>query len=291
MCRLGATQDAAGLTVVGAPGPRSSGPERGPAEGDKTRAAALFCRRDAHFPGRLLHTNPGLSMIKVLDEALASIAGVPESQLSHNVAAGLPDNAPGPPWNCRVSSVFWSHKAKPRAAEVLPEVLRGSPRVAVTIGALIRHVDSPAGPYREVIAAPALVRRPFPQAHVAFVAVDSEASVVGGRANWALPKALAQFGGAIGLQGDATVVGPEWTVRVGTRSRPLRMSTWLRYSCCQLWPDLTVRHFPLEVQGWSRWATVDVEVSSAGTLGTWLASGRYTGFTFAGRLRVGPVRQ
>ena len=88
---------------------------------------------------------------------------------------------------------------------------------------------------------------------MAFIAVDSEASVVGGRANWALPKGLARFEGTIGLQGDAAVVGPDWTVRVGTRSRPLRLPTWLRYSCCQLWPDLTVRHFPLKVQGWSRW--------------------------------------
>ena len=125
---------------------------------------------------------------------------------------------------------------------------------------------------------------------MAFIAVDSEASVVGGRANWALPKVLARFGRTIGLQGDAAVIGPDWTVRVATTSRPLRLPTWLLYSCCQLWPDLTVRHFPVKVQGWSRWATVDVEVSSEGTLGTWLPSGRYTGFTFAGRLRVGPAR-
>jgi Acetoacetate decarboxylase (ADC) len=229
-------------------------------------------------------------MIKALDEALTSIAGVPESQLPRHVAARLPDSAPRPPWDCRVSSVFWFHKAKPGATEVLPEVLRGSPRLAVTIGALIRYLDSPVGPYREIIAVPAFVRRPFPQAHVAFIAVDNEASVVGGRANWALPKVLARFGGAIGLPGDATVMGQDWTVRLGTTSRPLRLPTWLRYSCCQLWPDLTVRQFPIKVQGWSCWATVDVEVSSAGTLGTWLASGRYTGFTFAGRLRVGPAR-
>ena len=262
-----------------------SAQQRGPARAAKHAPQPCFARRDAHFPGWPLHTNPGLSSIKALDEALASFAGVPESQLSRHVAAGLPDSAPGPPWDCRVSSVFWLHRAKPGASEALSEVLRGSPRVAVTIGALIRYIDSPVGPYREIIAVPALVRRPFPQANVAFIAVDSEASVVGGRANWALPKVLARFEGTIGLQGDATVVGPDWTVRVATRSRPLRLPTWLRYSCCQLWPDLTVRHFPLKVQGWSRWATVDVEVSSSGTLGTWLASGRYTGFTFAGHLR------
>ena len=162
------------------------------------------------FPADCYTLIPGLSMIKALDEALTSIAGVLESQLSPDVAAGLPESAPGPPWDCRISSVFWSHKAKPGAAEALPEVLRGSPRVAVSIGALIRYIDSPVGPYREIIAVPAFVGRPFPQAHVAFIAVDSEASVVGGRANWALPKVLARFGGTIGLPGDAAVVGPDW---------------------------------------------------------------------------------
>jgi hypothetical protein len=117
---------------------------------------------------------------------------------------------------------------------------------------LIRYLDSPVGPYAEMVLAPAFVRRPFPQAHVAFIAVDSGASMVGGRANWALAKVLARFEGTIGPQGDAAVVGPDWTVRVGTRPRPLRLPTWLHYSCCQLWPDLTVRHFPLKVQGWSR---------------------------------------
>ena len=69
--------------------------------------------------------------------------------------------------------MFWFRKAKPGAAEVLPKVLRESPRVAVTIEAPIRYIDSPVGPYTEIVAAPAFVRRPLPQANVAFIAVDS----------------------------------------------------------------------------------------------------------------------
>ncbi len=147
-------------------------------------------------------------MIGALDEALISIPGVPESQLPCGVAASLPDRAPGSPWHCEVTSVFWFHKARPGAAEALPEVLRGLPRLPVTIGALIRYLDSPVGPYAEVIAAPVLVRRPFPQANVAFIAVDSQASVVGGRSNWALPKVLARFDGDIGSDGQATSTAP-----------------------------------------------------------------------------------
>jgi hypothetical protein len=149
-------------------------------------------------------------MMDTLDEALMSISGVPESQLSRDVAAGLPDSAPGPPWDCRVSSVFWFHRAKPGAVEALPEVLREAPRVAITIGALIRYIDSPVGAYTEIIAAPAFVRRPFPRAHVAFIAVDSEASVVGGRSNWALPKVLARFEGP-----SAWMETQAWWARTG----------------------------------------------------------------------------
>lgn len=229
-------------------------------------------------------------MIGALDEALISIPGVPESQLPCGVAASLPDRAPGSPWHCEVTSVFWFHKARPGAAEALPEVLRGLPRLPVTIGALIRYLDSPVGPYAEVIAAPVLVRRPFPQANVAFIAVDSQASVVGGRSNWALPKVLARFDGDIGSDGQATSTGPGWAVQVVTRPRALPLPTWLRYSCCQVWPGSALRHLPLTVRGWSRPAAVDVEVSSSGPLGTWLASGHHLGFTFAGRLRVGAAR-
>ena len=115
---------------------------------DVDRPARQNTRRGLVLPAacalsRPTATDPGLSRIKAWDEALTSIAGVPESQLSRNVAAGLADSAPGPPWDCRVSGVFWSHKAKPGAAEALPEVLRASPRVPVTIGALIRYIDSP----------------------------------------------------------------------------------------------------------------------------------------------------
>ena len=141
-----------------------------------------------------------------------------------------------------------------------------------------------------MIAAPVLVRRPFPQANVAFIAVDSQASVVGGRSNWALPKVLARFDGDIGSDGQATSTGPGWAVQVVTRPRALPLPTWLRYSCCQVWPGSALRHLPLTVRGWSRPAAVDVEVSSSGPLGTWLASGHHLGFTFAGRLRVGAAR-
>ena len=125
---------------------------------------------------------------------------------------------------------------------------------------------------------------------MAFIAVDSGASVVGGRSNWALPEVLARFDGDIGSDGQATSRGPDWAVQVVTRSRVLRLPVRLRCSCCQVWPGSALRHFPLKVQGWSRPASVDVEVSSSGSLATWLASGRHLGFTFVGRLEIGAAR-
>jgi hypothetical protein len=225
-----------------------------------------------------------------VNAVLTSIPAVPESQLSRDVAASFPDSAPGAPWTCQVSSVFWFYRAEAGAAEFLPGVLRGLPRVAVTVVALIHYIDSPVGPYTEIVAAPALVRRPFPQATVAFIAVDSETSLVGGRSNWALPKVLAQFGGDVRSGGQTTASGSDWTVRVATRSRPLGLPIWLRFSCCQVWPDAVVRHFPIKLRGWSRPATVDVEVSSLGTLCRWVVPGRHPGFTFVGRVRVAAAK-
>ena len=121
MCRLGATQDAAGLTVVGAPGPRCSGPDRGPPEGDKTRAAALFCRRDAHFPGRLLH-GPGLIMIRPWTRRW------PPSQASQRATSRAmlllaSDSAPGLGGTVE-SARCLVPQCQPGATEALPEVLR-----------------------------------------------------------------------------------------------------------------------------------------------------------------------
>lgn len=55
--------------------------------------------------------------------------------------------------------------------------------------------------------------------HVAFIAVDSSASVVGGRANWALPKQLAHFDGDPGRAAVVTARGEDWEVRVTATSR------------------------------------------------------------------------
>ena len=73
--------------------------------------------------------------------------------------------------------------------------MRNLPYLPITVGAFVRYRDSPVGSYSEVFASPVLLRRGLrrlPAVTVPFIAVDSLASVVGGRAGWALPKTLAR---------------------------------------------------------------------------------------------------
>jgi Acetoacetate decarboxylase (ADC) len=119
---------------------------------------------------------------------------VPESVLSERIAAQLPASAPPAPWSTRLHAVVWWHRATPTAAAVMPVALRSRRRLALTVAAFVRYVDTPVGGYREILATPVLLlERPVPAATIPFIAVDSLASIVGGRANWALPKTYADF--------------------------------------------------------------------------------------------------
>lgn len=222
-----------------------------------------------------------------MDEALVAIAGVPESELAAEVAHTLPASASAPPWRCQVEAVLWFHTSRPGSADALPAALERRPRLPVVVAGILHYTDSPVGSYSEVLGVPALVLGPLPEAHVAFIAVDSTESLVGGRANWALPKVLADFDGALFRGGAVTATGSNWMVRARTRCRSPRLPTWMRYSCCQVAGDGHLRHFPVTARGWSRPGAVEVEVSSSGPLATWLVPGRHAGFSFTGRVSVG----
>jgi len=65
------------------------------------------------------------------------------------------------------------------------------------VGGMLRYRASPVGPYAEVWATPGIrVGRHGPELTIPFMAVDSLASLRGGRANWGLPKTLATFNSA-----------------------------------------------------------------------------------------------
>ena len=83
-----------------------------------------------------------------------------------------------------------------RGRGLLPAGLTGRAALPLTAAALVAYHRGPVGPYAELLASPVVLADGA--GHVPFIAVDSPASVAGGRANWALPKDLAGFDGAPG---------------------------------------------------------------------------------------------
>ena len=224
---------------------------------------------------------------------LQAIEGVPESALADADAAGLPASSAPAPWTTRLQAVVWWHRAAPHAAEHLPAPLRGRRTLPVTIGALISYLDTPVGPDHEVLGVPALLAElPLPAAVVAFIAVDSAASVHGGRANWQLPKTLARFewpdSVARGFELDAE--GPRWSVHATVRPRGRRFPVAGPLRNRQVGPDGREVTFGSRASGRARAAAVELE-SRGATLPAWLCSGRHAALVIdEARVEVGPAR-
>jgi Acetoacetate decarboxylase (ADC) len=159
---------------------------------------------------------------------------------------------PPAPWVSEIDAVLWWARGE----------LQG----------LITYRDGPVGPYREVFSAP-LTRR---GARVTFMAVDSERSLAGGRANWALPKEMARFESE---RGRVTATGDRWTLRATIRARPRAVPAYGAFRCAQVWPDGAVRTFAVQVRGRARIGSVE------------LAGGeRHAAVLVSGRQVVGPAR-
>ncbi len=210
---------------------------------------------------------------------LTGVAGVPETALSETLLASLPDNQAPAPWECRFSSVLWVGRGGRAAAAALPHRLARSPALA-TIGGFVRYSDTPVGTYDEVFGIIASRAGARPWANVAFMAVDSPVSLVGGRTNWGMPKTPARFDGEPAAGRTMTGTGTDQTPwRVSATPRvigppiPLRTSGTAR----QQFGDGRIGDSLLTFAGRARPAIVTVEVSSAGALPTWLRPGRHLG--------------
>lgn len=196
--------------------------------------------------------------------------------LPPEVQDALPGATPAPPWACRVEAVVWWHRARPQARESLPPGTRAG--LPVTVGALITYLDSPVGPYREVLACPVLLRGGgLVRTTVPFIAVDSVPSIAGGRAHWALPKVLASFAGPR-ADGD----GWHLAARPSPYGPPLPVAA--RFTTTQ---D-GVRAARSCVRARARLARVEVDGDG---LPPWLVPGRHPGAVLScARLLVGPPR-
>lgn len=211
---------------------------------------------------------------------LGAVFGVAETALDDEFVATLPPNVPSAPWALRASAVLWWSRAAPDAVAALPPSLRGRVRPLVVVGGLVHYATSPVGSYDEVFAAVGFRDGPGLGATIPFMAVDSPASLVGGRRNWSIPKTLAEFTGAPATgTGFAAhnATGAPWRVAATSRVRGPRLPVVTRARLSQEFPDGSLRRTRLRARGWLRPAGVDVEVSSDSGLSDWLVPGRHPG--------------
>jgi hypothetical protein len=161
---------------------------------------------------------------------------------------------PPAPWTSQVDAVIWLQRA--------PLALAG----------LISYREGPVGPYGEAFVAPLGPRG----AQVTFMAVDSEPSLAGGRANWALPKQMVSFDGDPGTPGRVTVAGDGWTLAATTRARRRAFPAYGVFVCAQPWPDGVTRGFRVAIRGRARMGSVEVD-----------GRGRHAAVLISGRQVVG----
>lgn len=216
---------------------------------------------------------------------LAGVPGVPETTIPDTVLSHLPANPAPAPWEVRCSAVVWWSRAGEAAVQALPTALRDTAKPVSVVGGLVRYVETPVGPYDEVFGVVAYRAGRRFGATVAFMAVDSPASLVGGRTNWSMPKTLARFEGSPSSGESFSAVSDTdagWTVSANGRAFGPPLPAFSLARVMQQFPDGTLRGSRLMARGKARLARVQVAVDSPGGLPEWLAPGRHTGALVSG---------
>lgn len=211
-----------------------------------------------------------------------ALPGAPEARLADAAVSGLPAATPVPPWRCRVQSVLWWH----RAPGALPASVPSGRTWPYVVGAVVRYLDSPVGPYEEVLGG--LLALP-PTVHLPFLAVDSPASVQGGRAHWALPKTLASF--TRPAPGQVIAVGEGWQIGVTAHPRGPALPVAGRLRGIQVDAAGGPVRSTSTAYGRGRFARIEVQVGTdlageVGSIAGWLRSGRHLGAVLDARLTV-----
>lgn len=226
------------------------------------------------------------------------LPGAPEADLPPDLVPGpvpagaghpLAADLPAPPWDTRVQAALWCHRA-PAAARAVPP---GGPAPLLVVGAVVRYLESPVGPYEEVLGAlvPASLR-----ARVPFLAVDVVVSLLGGRAHWALPKTLAAFDRGAGGVGGVVASGDGWSLRASSREAGPGLPVAGLAVVRQPRPGAAALRFQASARGRCRLARVRVDVASdragePGSIAGWLLPGEHPGLVLRARLRVGGPRR
>jgi len=210
---------------------------------------------------------------------ITGVPGVPETALSDELLERLPENLAPAPWDARCSGLVWGGRGGSAARQALPPALRGS-RALASIGGFVRYEYTPVGTYDEVFGMVASADGAKSWGNVAFMAVDSETSLVGGRTNWSMPKTLARFDGTIGrgktISGSSD--GPvRWRVEATAVRVGPRVKVRSKQPSRQEFPDGVVRDSPMVARAVIRPALVRVEVVSDGPLASWMKPGLHLG--------------
>jgi Acetoacetate decarboxylase (ADC) len=216
-------------------------------------------------------------MTTALPYAVSSAAGLTETLLPESLIARLPDPdsvAPAP-WETKCHVVSWLHPVGADAVATLPEPIRRD-GLSVVAWALVRYDETPVGPYNEIAAT---LLPDDGVGHIPFIVVDSLPSIVGGRANWLLPKALASFEWSDDYRAvtvnPVEPVTPAWSVSVRIEptgeATPLSIPSRLQ----QVGTDGHVGGCEATMDGAMRSATVTVEGHAEGPLAALLKPGTY----------------
>jgi hypothetical protein len=210
---------------------------------------------------------------------ITGVPGVPETALSAELLARLPANLAPAPWDVHCTGLVWQGRGGRSVRDALAPALRGS-RALASIGGFVRYSSTPVGPYDEVFGLVASHRGTKQWGSVSFMAVDSEASLVGGRTNWSMPKTLASFEGDVGHKQTMTgwCDGPvRWRVEATPTVIGPRLPARSKMPTRQEFPDGVVRDSYLAARATIRPALVRVNVVSDGPLPSWLRPGLHLG--------------
>jgi Acetoacetate decarboxylase (ADC) len=219
--------------------------------------------------------------------AVTQAAGLPETRLPYEFLAHLPTSAARAPWSTTCDVISWMHPIGDSALPLVPAAIRPA-KLALVVWALVRYSDTPVGPYSE-IAATVVPDGGDGYGHIPFIVVDSLASIVGGRANWLLPKALARFewssadtsAGAVSIVGEQPAT-PAWSINVQFSTSGEASELRLDNHVEQVTNDGGVHRFDGEMTGQMTAASVDVTGHADGPLAALLHPGTYDGTSLTG---------
>ena len=217
---------------------------------------------------------------------LRAIRGVSECDLTDEIVASLPASAPPAPWDATCTAIMWGARAPRAAVEAAGVEVVGAGKIVAVIGGFVSYSSTPVGTYHEVLGAVGVRNGRAVVGTVPFMAVDLVDSLVGGRANWALPKTLASFTGEPASGAALSARGPGWTVRAKARVFGPPLPAPMKGRIAQVWPDGIVRASQSGGKARMSMAVVNLEVESTGNLAEWLRPGRHLGVLMKGSFNL-----